>query len=1008
MNFQKKALALVLAVLMILSSASALAFAAPAESSYDNVKVNANAIKDIYGKLDPKVETTVGYFRDEFANAGAGADKIPTGGRDSYYHNGLYVPGVAFNGDSENGSSTVLHNYAGVANQYQATISIWLSKNAVFMADGTEAPKTGVLLKVQNNGWNAGSSFDIWCAYPTNKDVNLSEETKNWWYGPTENLRDGNPFNFAGYMNMDRSSNNILSTIPGFNKGAMNVDWHSANLSDYYKIGANTIEFITTFAKDEYVKSVYPEFKFEYECKTTVFGGYWRNNSTVKSSTPVYIINYKPVKEAIVDVMQQLEMVHEYPGAYTKDSVAKLVAAANELLAAKPNNFITKDKGGKAECDAYAAAAKKAMAAYDVFQQKGLVVVPLNEQLYLRENTYVVDFGKQVNAELYNHEVQKHNKKTAQFYGLEFQDPEFVGYTTDANGIVINKPLTEKPAGLNNIVLGKAIELASGTVKIIGNNVYYTPKSLVYGDKADTIYLCAKMTYNDPESVGNSETFYKFKSITFVPADSIYVEDDLDGVFTYNNGSSANWVSYNEGTGIEALDNAAQIAGSGELYGKDTAYNNCDKLSAGSAHKITVSATDNTAVRPNVVFNFTGTGFDVISLASKNTGMFSVEVFKGANADVKNKDNRVKSVFVNTYFDLQYVNGEWVKSETASDTLYQIPAIKVADLPYGTYTVSITPRYSKAHDGDRSGSYDFIFDGVRVYNPANNAEANNAHAEDKQSNVKYAEVKSLVKGANTLTAAPENAIVLLLDKTKAASQADVDKVNSFSPNHEFYLGAGQSVSFKISSAKAPVNVQIGAKKVNGAPKLNDQSITSATDMYYVIKADANGLYTITNNGSGVLSLTNVKCAFDAAATANTFAVRSSAATPKMALAALNSAAADLCVKAQAPVVDGNTITIKATTSLDVDKLIVKDAKGNVVKAEATYTVNGNVKEWTVVIVEAAEGTYSYTISGECAYGYTNATAKEIKVTATIEAAAPQLTFGQKVVNFFKKIFGIKF
>lgn len=62
-------------------------------------------------------------------------------------------------------------------------------------------------------------------------------------------------------------------------------------------------------------------------------------------------------------------------------------------------------------------------------------------------------------------------------------------------------------------------------------------------------------------------------------------------------------------------------------------------------------------------------------------------------------------------------------ADTFNQNFYQIPIMKITGLPYGTYTVTLSPTYSSAYDRAGDESYDFIFDGVRIHNPVANRDA---------------------------------------------------------------------------------------------------------------------------------------------------------------------------------------------------------------------------------------------------------------------------------------------
>ena len=63
------------------------------------------------------------------------------------------------------------------------------------------------------------------------------------------------------------------------------------------------------------------------------------------------------------------------------------------------------------------------------------------------------------------------------------------------------------------------------------------------------------------------------------------------------------------------------------------------------------------------------------------------------------------------------VSSNWVPTTGSGANTYQIPILRMMGLPYGTYKVKVQPIYSAGFDRDNDGSYDFIFDGVNIYDP---------------------------------------------------------------------------------------------------------------------------------------------------------------------------------------------------------------------------------------------------------------------------------------------------
>ena len=83
------------------------------------------------------------------------------------------------------------------------------------------------------------------------------------------------------------------------------------------------------------------------------------------------------------------------------------------------------------------------------------------------------------------------------------------------------------------------------------------------------------------------------------------------------------------------------------------------------------------------------------------------------------------------------INYAWTPNQNSDVALYQIPVIKSPVMDYGTYTVVVTPSYATFFDHQApvnpetgrmdytNGNYDFYFDAVRIYAPAEDYEAYN-------------------------------------------------------------------------------------------------------------------------------------------------------------------------------------------------------------------------------------------------------------------------------------------
>lgn len=360
-------------------------------------------------------------------------------------------------------------------------------------------------------------------------------------------------------------------------------------------------------------------------------------------------------------------------------------------------------------------------------------------------------------------------------------------------------------------------------------------------------------------------------NVYIIPATSVYYEDSFA---TFNPGAGAaadaKWsIVGNDGQETtdqsKAVNQALSALGDKGIYGYDTAYANSTKLSMGSAHKVTVSADmaktwTPTSQWPTATFTFKGTGFDVISLTDNTSGAIFVDVYAGKDTSGK----RVKSYIVDNYYGYKQKkdaagNVTWVVDQNAKNALYQIPVMKINDLTYGEYTAVITVFYDGAFNQTTSNQYNFWLDAIRVYNPmGTGTDANANYVKDNEGYPQYIKLRDSLVGG---TATAKDGSVFI----DGAAEATIAQYKNYGPNNEVYLTYGQAITFKIPANTNIASIQIGAKAPNGNAAEMDvngtkKEIPSATEMYYEI-AQSGGQFTITNNGSGILSLTNLKITF---------------------------------------------------------------------------------------------------------------------------------------------------
>lgn len=518
-------------------------------------------------------------------------------------------------------------------------------------------------------------------------------------------------------------------------------------------------------------------------------------------------------------------------------------------------------------------------------------------------------------------------------------------------------------------------------------NIIYKLNTAINGQDDITV------TYYGTNEQGkeNNATY----TVSVIPATSVYYEDSF-AAFTDGTGkaSAAKWKTDTDDTDPKATTTQALTElgkmSADDVYGHDAAYADSTKFSMGSAHKVTVNAnmvkdwTDGSAW-PSATFTFNGTGFDIISLTDNTSGAIFVDVYAGKEAT----GTPVKQLTVNNYYGYtQDGNGKWVVGTGSSNALYQIPVMKVSGLDYGEYTAVIRVAYSKFFDTANKNQYSFWLDAIRVYDPM--GKDNATYKKDGEGYPQYIKLRDEISKDDS----PVTANVLFID---GGPEANVDTYKNYGPNNEVYLAKDQAIAFNVPKDTNIASIQIGAKAPNGSAAkmvVNDgkpEDIQSATEMYYKIGIDG-GNFTITNTGTGILSLTNLKITYTASGKSVSLAPLTNA-DQENAVAQVRALFAAPAEPFQPErfeaswghaVRKGDTATLTVKTSEDVDSITVD---GQTITAYATKTERTGWGWWakTVTYREftyqvAAEETTDYTI---CAVNSAGVSSDPITATLTV-------------------------
>ena len=384
-----------------------------------------------------------------------------------------------------------------------------------------------------------------------------------------------------------------------------------------------------------------------------------------------------------------------------------------------------------------------------------------------------------------------------------------------------------------------------GKFAINDDNLDYTPGKINWNG-IDTGYVFGQKSSSTSE--------YKWEEVNFMPASSVYYEDDFGSFTKENPNTDANVAIVWTGSWNEEDDNLAEgestkkdniQSSTNNQYGWDDSYADDNQNSNGSTHKSDQKGATAT-------FRFTGTGVDVYSRTNKNVGKILGKIRRVEG----NTTVAVKSLIV----DNLSVSGDY----------YQIPTLSFDNLPYATYEVTIKVS-SVTENGKERATY--YLDGIRVYNPLNRVTdkttiEGKAYDEAGELNAQYIKVRDILISADKF-ASIDNEVsgTVFLDKKDSTNV--IGEFKDLGPKNEVYLKSGQGIAFNIKNYNSNnnINVFVGLKAMSGNPTTaevsagsskEERDINSASDLYYVVTPDANGNVVIKNTGANLLSITKVR------------------------------------------------------------------------------------------------------------------------------------------------------
>lgn len=389
------------------------------------------------------------------------------------------------------------------------------------------------------------------------------------------------------------------------------------------------------------------------------------------------------------------------------------------------------------------------------------------------------------------------------------------------------------------------ISIAKDGVGTYGNMALNNDKSITYTLKKfmDGIDV---FTFNE---VFSSKVSLD-KTVTMVPATSIYYEDNFE--VENEDGTKSTAITYDDNWSLvdkDSLegDSITNVIGDGEV-GYDTNYNKDDSklsYSAGTIHMVTAPTT----ATAKASFEFTGTGVDIYSLTNGQTGKIQVAVWK------QNSDGTYpKTAIYRKTIDTKYNSGK----------AYQLPVVNFdGDETPATYKVQITVGKGQT----------FYLDAVRIYNPIGNV--NDFYGEE--SGVKYVSIREQSLNPSVFTVTGDVFIDAYLENdaknitlSSDASEEVINEYTNYGRKTEVVIAPGKTVTLNLANsssllqlgaridAQAPETVAGGSADGKVTVNGNSINVNSSTDMYYTISADSQNNIVITNNTDKLVAITNLK------------------------------------------------------------------------------------------------------------------------------------------------------
>lgn len=482
------------------------------------------------------------------------------------------------------------------------------------------------------------------------------------------------------------------------------------------------------------------------------------------------------------------------------------------------------------------------------------VIVPVLVNIVdVKDKVLVLDYG--LKAELTSgDELFKGDTLTVPGRSTNF---EILGVTSDTPSY------TPNDITFNNM---SPVDGTYGKYEFNAGKLTYTPDEFMEGeDKIFAAISVHETDYTSPKlgKTAINDEAQMYKSVSVLPANVVYYEDDFPAIHYANeDGTETGNIFTKTGDGSGSL---TQSVDQQENYGHDAAYADSSNTDKSGNSLTTITINNNKQV---AYFEFKGTGFELIGRTN---------AYDSATLTVKVTDengNKVKNIPVITEFDNDDNGG--------TEEIYQVPVIRVDDLTYGKYRVTISGVPARDYENlDANGEPTIVptilyLDGLRIYNPLGSDElTNNYTAEEK--GAEFKEIRNLIMDAYVGAVEYDGSSVKVSTGTTTWVENyqgqyegnEVDSVDDYlisGPNNEIYMSGDQVDSALVfyvkESGNGAHNLQIALHGVDEGLFYGAGSKGISTSIKYGVGSDWKQLVTAVSATEQYYTIDYTECPFE--------------------------------------------------------------------------------------------------------------------------------------------------